>query len=224
MPDYFTHHIAAELIYERLDGEHKKILTQDKTLYMLGAQGGDVFFFYGLSYKYNPGRILHRMAAAELFEKLCKGNAAYCAGWATHYALDCTVHPFVYAYEETHKGAFLHQRYERDFGLYVSRRCNMRRMILPRERVLDCTFAACDSVKRLLPYINAAGTASCLKRHFAYTLRQFKSKKQQFELDCDYSETYKAFERGLELGVKCVESALDKNIDGEIFNKSFLQK
>ena len=224
MPDYFTHNIGAELILSRLSGEQRKMAAGNRALYLLGAQGGDVFFFYGLSYKNNAGRRLHRANARALFEKLLLGDISYCAGWATHYALDCTVHPFVYAYEETHKGAFLHQRYERDFGLYVSRRCNMRRMILPRERVLDCTFAVCDSVKRLLPYINAAGTASCLKRHFAYTLRQFKSKKQQFELDCDYSETYKAFERGLELGVKCVESALDKNIDGEIFNKSFLQK
>lgn len=224
MPDYFTHCIAAELIYERLDEEHKRILAGNKTLYMLGAQGGDVFFFYGLSYRHNAGRMLHRMAPCELFEKLADGNAAYCAGWATHYALDCTVHPFVYAYEETHKGAFLHQRYERDLGLYVSRRCGMRRMVLPKDKVLDCTFAVCDSVKKLLPYITAAGTANCLKRHFSYSLRQFKTKKQQFELDCDYSQVFKAFERGVELGVKAAACALDKNIDGDIFNKSFLQR
>ena len=223
MPDYFTHSIMADVIFERLQKDVRDRISERK-LYALGAQGGDVFFMYNASRANNLGRRMHAMDAKEVFAALKEGNLSYAAGWATHYALDCTVHPFVYAYEETHKGAFLNQRYERDFGLYVSRRCNMRRMILPRERVLDCTFAACDSVKRLLPYINAAGTASCLKRHFAYTLRQFKSKKQQFELDCDYSETYKAFERGLELGVKCVESALDKNIDGEIFNKSFLQK
>lgn len=224
MPDYFTHQIGAELIYNRLNDEYRRTLARQKTLYLLGAQGGDVFFFYGLSYKCNAGRMLHRMDARELFEKLCEGNAAYCAGWATHYALDCTVHPFVYAYEEKHRGAFLHQRYERDLGLCVSRRCGMRRMILPREKVLECTLTVCDSVKKVLPYINAAGTAGCLKRHFAYSLRQFKSKKQEFELDCDYSEAFKAFERGIDLGVAAAECVLDKKIDENIFNKSFLQK
>ncbi len=224
MPDYFTHHIAAEKIYGAMDERYKKIIAENKTLYLLGAQGGDVFFFYGMSYKNNVGRILHRMNAAELFEKLAEGNAAYCAGWATHYALDCTVHPFVYAWQESHRGAFLHQRYERDLGLYVSRRCGVRRMILPREKVLECTLAVCDSIKKALPYISAAGTANCLKRHFAYTRRVFKSKKQEFDLDCDYSEAYKAFERGCELGVKACECVLNKNIDREIFSKEFLQK
>lgn len=224
MPDYFTHCIGAEIIYNRLDDEQRRAIAGQKTLYLLGAQGGDVFFFYGLSYKNNVGRLLHHMAARELFEKLCNGNAAYCAGWATHYALDSAVHPFVYAYEEKHRGAFLHQKFERDLGLYVSRRSGMRRMILPREKVLDCTLTVCDSIKKVLPYINAAATAGCLKRHFAYSLRQFKVKKQEFELDCDYSEAYKAFERGVELGVAAVGCVLEKNIDGDIFGKSFLQR
>ena len=224
MPDYFTHNIAAEKIYGELDERYKKIIAEDKTLYLLGAQGGDIFFFYGMSYKNNAGRLLHRMNAAELFEKLKDGNPAYCAGWATHYALDCTVHPFVYAWQETHRGAFLHQRYERDLGLYVSRRCGVRRMILPRDRVLECTLEVCNSAKKILPYISAAGMANCLKRHFIYSRRVFKSKKQEFDLDCDYSEAYKAFERGCKLGIKACECVLDKNIDKQIFNKQFLQK
>ena len=64
MPDYFTHHIAAEKIYGAMDERYKKIIAENKTLYLLGAQGGDVFFFYGMSYKNNVGRILHRMNAA----------------------------------------------------------------------------------------------------------------------------------------------------------------
>ena len=224
MPDYFTHNIAAELIYERLGGEYKKIIADNKTLYLLGAQGGDVFFFYGLSYKNNAGRLLHRMPAAELFEKLKGANAAYVAGWATHYALDCTVHPFVYACEAAKRGAFIHQKYERDLGLYVSRRSGLRRMILPRESVVACTPTVCDAVRRVLPQITVSGTENCLKRHFLYSLRQFKSKKQEFELDCDYSEVYKAFERGTELGVRAAECVFRGDIDSEIFSKSFLQK
>ncbi len=224
MPDYFTHYIGARLIYARLEEKYCKIIAKDRALYLLGAQGGDVFFFYGLSYKHNAGRILHRMDARGLFEKLKEGNAAYCAGWATHYALDCTIHPLVYAYEREHKGAFLHQRYERDLGLYISRRCGERRMILPKDSVMACTPAVCDSVKKVLPYITAAGTASCLKRHFAYTLRQFRAKKQRFELDCDFAAAYSAFLNALDFGADAVRCALDGDIREEIFNKSFLQK
>ena len=46
MPDYFSHGIAAEVIYEKLNtAERKSIL---KSLYLVGAQGGDIFFAYKL--------------------------------------------------------------------------------------------------------------------------------------------------------------------------------
>lgn len=224
MPDYFTHNIGAELILSRLSGEQRKMAAGNRALYLLGAQGGDVFFFYGLSYKNNAGRRLHRANARELFEKLLLGDISYCAGWATHYALDCTVHPFVYAYENAHRGLFLHQRYERDLGLYVSRKSGMRRTLMPRESVIGCTPAVCDSIRKVLPHITPAGTDCCLKRYFAYTLRLFKNKKQRFDLCCDYSRAYEAFERGVELGVEAVRCVLEGNIDGEIFKNSFLQK
>ena len=224
MPDYFTHYLAAAEIFRRLDKNSRDTLSRDGDLYLLGAQGPDVFFFYGLSVKHNPGRMLHRADAAQLFSALMRGNAAYCAGWATHYALDCTVHPFVYACEAAKRGAFIHQKYERDLGLYVSRRSGLRRMILPRESVVACTPTVCDAVRRVLPQITVSGTENCLKRHFLYSLRQFKSKKQEFELDCDYSEAYKAFERGTELGVRAAECVICGDIDSEIFSKSFLQK
>ena len=215
MPDYFTHYIAAEEIFSALGGGYREIIARDKELYLLGAQGGDVFFFYGISYKNNAGRLLHREQPQILFERLKEGNAAYCAGWATHYALDSCVHPFVLAYEGAHRGAFLHQKYD------VSRRAGVRRMILPREKVLACTFAVCDSIKKVLPYVTAAGTASCLKRHYAYTRRQLKTKKQEFELDCDYSQTYKAYQNGVALGVRAVQCVLEKDIDEEVFAKGF---
>ena len=103
----------------------------------------------------------------------------------------------------------------------MSRRAGVRRMILPREKVLACTFAVCDSIKKVLPYVTAAGTASCLKRHYAYTRRQLKTKKQEFELDCDYSQTYKAYQNGIGLGVRAVQCVLEKDIDEEVFSKGF---
>ncbi|MCD8372149.1 MAG: zinc dependent phospholipase C family protein [Clostridia bacterium] len=219
MPDYFTHMIAASEIYRRLDGEIKNKIT-NYDLYLLGAQGGDVFFFYGLSYKHNLGRELHRKNAKELFGELIKGDLSY----AAHYALDCSVHPCVYRYQDTHKGMFVHIKYERDLGLYVSRKTGVRRSILPRERVIACTLPVCDSIKRVAPFVTPSGTASCLKGHFAYTKNQFKNKKQEFKLDGDYAAAFKAYEEGVALGVKAAECVIAGDIDGEIFNKSFLER
>ncbi len=222
MPDYFTHMIAASEIYRRLDSENKNLIT-DYDLYLVGAQGGDVFFFYGLSYKHNLGRMLHRMDTEEVFSKLIQGNPSYCAGWATHYALDSCVHPYVYGYTDNHKGAFIHIKYEKDFGLYVSRKTGIRRSILPRERVLACTLNVCDSIKKIAPQVTPSGTASCLKNHFAYSKRGFRNKKQEFKLDGNYAAAYEGYERGVELGVKAVESVLSGKVEKDIFNLSFLE-
>lgn len=158
MPDYFTHYIAAEEIFSALGGGYREIIARDKELYLLGAQGGDVFFFYGLSYKNNAGRLLHREQPQLLFERLKEGNRrllrglgnALCAGQLRTSRL-------CWLTRARHRGAFLHQKYEKDLGLYVSRRAGVRRMILPREKVLACTFAVCDSIKKVLPVRHGGG-------------------------------------------------------------------
>lgn len=224
MPDYFTHYSAALEIFGTLEQNYRAEILSDFSLYLLGAQGPDVFFFYGLSYNNNAGRLLHREDARGLFEKLSRGNAAYCAGWAAHYALDCTVHPIVYAYEYAHKGLFIHQKFEADLGLYVSRESGRERMILPKNRVVACAPAVCDSMRNILPHITAAGTSACLKRHYYYTKRLYDGLKDSFKLNADYAPAFAAYEKGVKLGVEAVKCVLNKNIDPEIFSRSFLEK
>ncbi len=224
MPDYFTHAIAAIKIFEKLDESRRELLRRDRYMYLLGAQGPDVFFFYGLSVKHNPGRALHRADARVLFEKLVQGNAAYCAGWAAHYALDCTVHPAVYAYENAYRGLLLHQKFESDLGLYVSRKLGIRRTILPQDRVVACAPAVCDSVRRVLPRLTAAGTSACLKRHCLYARRIYAGLSDRYRLEADYAPAFEAFEKGTELGVRAVNCVLQKNISPEVFSRPFLQK
>lgn len=224
MPDYFTHCIAAEKIYERLDGATKEQLNR-KTLYLLGAQGADVFFAYKYKFsKTNPGRDLHRKNAQELFTKLIEGNLCYAAGFATHYALDCTLHPAVYEYEETSKKPMAHQRFESDLGLYISKFYGIRRTILPREKILECTFPIYDSVKLLEPSFTVTGVERCLKRHFSYTRYLYKTKKQTYKCNYDFSSLAGLVEEAVELGVKAVKCVLSKDIDGAIFGKEFLQR
>lgn len=223
MPDYFSHLIVAEKILERLDGEHKKQITSTN-LYYLGSQGGDVFFAYNFKFsKKNLGRALHKLNAEEVFSKLMDGNPSYVAGYATHYALDSTLHPAVYAYEAAHSHPLAHQQMESDLGLYISKFYGIRRRILPRENVLSCTGAIYDSIKLIEPAVTMTGVERCLKRHFNYTRYLFKTKKQAYKCSFDFASLAGAVEDAIDLGVKAVQCVLDKNIDGEVFEKAFLQ-
>ncbi len=224
MPDYFTHMIAAEKIYERLDAETKSRITS-RPLYLLGAQGGDVFFAYSikLSQK-NLGRELHAKSAEEVFSALRFANPSYLAGFATHYALDCTVHPVVYAFIEGRHTPFIHQTFEKDIGLYVSKFYGIRRAILPRESVMACTGPIYDSIKNILPQVTVTGVERCLKRHFSYTRYLYRTKKQTYSCKFDFPVFAGIVEEGVDLGLKAVKCALAGDLDPEVFGRKFLQR
>lgn len=224
MPDYFSHSVAAEKIFERLDAGLKTQI-KSKTLYLLGAQGGDIFFTYNFKFsKTNIGSELHRMEPEEFFKIICLGNPSYAAGFATHYALDSSLHPVVYAYEYSHKGPLTHQRFEADLGLFISKFYHVRRTILPREKVLSCTGPVYDAIKPVAPQITVTGVERCLKRHFNYTRQLFRTKRQSYKCDYDFSTLAGAVEDAVEFGKECVKRVLTRDITGEIFQNSFLQK
>lgn len=223
MPDYFTHSILSQEIFERLDRSHRLMIT-DRKLYALGAQGGDVLFMYNLHRRSNLGRRLHMYDAAGTFEKLKGAHPSYAAGYATHYALDSALHPAVYAFAEKCRAPFAHLTFERDIGLYVSRRTGVPRKIMPREDVCGAAEAVYDAISRLLPQITPEGTVRCLKRYFAYTRAIYMRKRQTYAFDYDYPSLSDAIEDGLERGAAAVKCVLDGNIDPDVFAKSFLQR
>lgn len=223
MPDYFTHVICADEILERLDRAHRKRIT-DRPLYLLGAQGGDVFFAYNMKFsKTNLGRWLHAQPALELFEKLDGADPSYVAGFATHYVLDCTLHPAIYAFESVHRSPFSHINFENDLGLYVSRKFATPRRILPRETVEGATFTVYDCIRRVNGDITLTGVERCLKRHFSYTRLVYKNKRQTYKYDYNYSSLAPAVDEAVGLGVRAVGCVLDNNLDPDIFSKQFLQ-
>ena len=224
MPDYFSHLIGAEKIYEALRGDERTKIV-NKNLYLLGAQGGDVFFTYNLKLtKSNLGKEIHLMDAEQLFRRLILGNMSYAAGFAAHYAFDAVLHPAIYAYERTKRSPYTHPKFERDLGLFVSRKYGMRRTILPRDAVLACTYAVYDTVKHVEPRITVTGVERCLKRHFNYSRYMFTTKKQTFKCAYDFSTLSSAIEDAVTYGAKCVSHVLAGDIDPEVFDKQFLQR
>ena len=224
MPDYFSHGIVAEIIYEKLNSEYKSKISSMQA-YLLGAQGGDVFFAYNIKpTKANLGRSLHRKNAVYLFNQLIQGNLSYAAGFATHYALDFTLHPFVYDYERGKRSPLAHTKFENDLGLFISRKYGVRRKIMPLEQVLSCTGCIYDSIKRVEPLITITGVEKCLNRHFAYTRFMYLKKKQEYKCAYDFENLSDEVERGVKLGIKAVKCVLDKDVDPEVFGGQFLQK
>lgn len=224
MPDYFSHFICAEKIFEKLDAANKRKITSP-TLYLLGAQGGDVFFAYNfICSENNLGRRLHRIPAAEVFAALKDGNPSYAAGFATHYALDCTLHPAVYAYENSRKSPLAHQSMESDLGLFISKLYGVRRRILPRELILPCTGEVYDSIKLIAPSVTVTGVERCLKRHFNYTKYLYKTKRQNYKCDFDFPSLSGAVGDAVALGTKTVAEVLSGNPDPVLFEKSFLER
>lgn len=188
MPDYFTHIIAAEIVYERLENSIRKKITS-KDCYLLGAQGGDVFFAYGINAgKGNLGKRLHNMDYEKLLKRLLCGNISYAAGFATHYALDSELHPLIYANERKMHTPLAHIKIESDIGLYISRKYEIRRQILPRERVLAQTSSIYDSIKKVDDSVTLSGVERALKLHFYYTKVMFNKKRQTYVCNLNFDE------------------------------------
>ncbi len=224
MPDYFTHSICAQKIYDRCSKTQRAQIC-DRSLYLLGAQGADVFFAYKLNFnKTNLGRKIHVSDPYLLFQDLIEGDLSYAAGFATHYALDCTLHPVIYAFERNTRSPLAHVRFENDLGLYVSRKYALPRRILPREKVLAETFTVYDSIKKIEPEITVTGVVGCLKRHFSYTRALIKSKRQSFTYDYDFASLSAAVDDGVDFGSKCVSEVLSGELKSETFSRSFLEK
>ena len=224
MPDYFSHHIAAEKIYENLAASFKEKIPSH-TLYLLGAQGGDVFFAYNLILsKSNLGRDLHRRNAYDIIQSLSSGNLSYAAGFAAHYALDSTLHPAVYAYVNSHHSPMSHVNFESDLGLYISRLYNMRRSIIPMEKLLACTGPLYDSIKNVEESITMTGIERCLKRHFAYTRYLYKRKSSEFKCAYPFEDLEGAVHEAVEKGGECVRAVLEQDITPELFSTPFLAK
>ncbi|MBE7079876.1 MAG: hypothetical protein E7371_01405 [Clostridiales bacterium] len=106
MPAYYTHHLVASKAFDTLPTPTKNIIGLYLPLYFFGAQGPDFCFLYHyLSPRSkNLGSYLHRKGGYPAFCVLKSLAArdlkllAYTLGYITHYAVDVTFHPFVYAH------------------------------------------------------------------------------------------------------------------------------
>ncbi|MCF0111432.1 MAG: zinc dependent phospholipase C family protein [Erysipelotrichaceae bacterium] len=156
MPSILTHCFFAEDVKKELEyGSFFSLLQKHDKLYQFASNGPDLFFFYGfwpwVSKKEADtikryGSLLHTYLANELFTTLFahvkeSGNEeeiACVCGIICHWALDSTIHPFVYSVvgKGTKKNSMRHRQLERtwDGELLVKR--GMSRAYCPCDKLL----------------------------------------------------------------------------------------
>ncbi len=124
MPSGYLHKRCAEKAVE-LSG----VTIKERDALVLGAQGPDPLFMLGIfplgpSSRPGPlGNLLHTRRTGAFLCALCRRakdgsevERAYAMGFLTHYALDSTVHPYVYAHSVDKHGKYsslLHMRLEK---------------------------------------------------------------------------------------------------------------
>ena len=106
MPTTYAHDRFGREVYEQLPVNLKKIIRENKKLYLIGLHGPDIFFYYHPFSKNRVsdyGTFLHEQTASVLFEDEVKkyqqspseAMEAYLLGFACHYLLDSTCHPYI---------------------------------------------------------------------------------------------------------------------------------
>lgn len=113
MPDIVTHHYFARKVLANLDKEIQNKFNLD--LYDFASAGPDPFFFISfLNPKKNARALsfagkMHREDTKRFFAEMIKITKndkklfSYLAGFATHYYLDSTIHPYVYHFTGEYK-------------------------------------------------------------------------------------------------------------------------
>lgn len=115
MPGFATHYLFGVDAYHKLaSNKLKENLRKNHSVFALGLQGPDLFFYYLPSYllhRRNIGDRAHRENTGAFFaylldsRQLFAGHAnqqaiadAYILGFLGHYTLDVAAHPYVYAF------------------------------------------------------------------------------------------------------------------------------
>lgn len=107
MPAIYAHSRMARELIGRLNSAEREIVTNNRSLYLLGAHGPDILFYYR-PFSSNPisrlGHITHDMTGAEFFTRAAEvirergysaPHLAYVYGFLSHFALDVSCHGYI---------------------------------------------------------------------------------------------------------------------------------
>lgn len=115
MPGFTTHYMFGVKNLQQMkrripSGTLMQSIEAHKTVFQLGLQGPDIFFYHPQSNlrSCSPGSVVHRKNTGDFLKCLvqapglfwkedeCRTAQAYAAGFIGHYILDTHIHPYVY--------------------------------------------------------------------------------------------------------------------------------
>lgn len=157
MPAVFAHDLFGRKVYCCLSPQIKKIIKENRDCFYLGLHGPDILFFYRALVK-NPvaqkGYSMHSQSAADIINRGLRilsseeageyGSSieAYLLGFACHYALDHSLHPFIN--EITEHTSFTHAELETE----LDRRLLQREGKDPLRTFTSCHIKCTRKTKR----------------------------------------------------------------------------
>ena len=143
MPAAYLHECvakdAAQLLFD--SGMDTTLFSEYEDAYLIGSQGPDPLFFHRILDPFTNfdimhfGIKIHRTSTGAFLTALvqhAKGDPVamtYVAGWLSHYATDCTFHPYVNAKtqkETKHKTSIAHGLLEHALDTWIYRKKNPR--------------------------------------------------------------------------------------------------
>lgn len=144
MPGFITHLSFGEQSLHYIDDKITlSLLNSHPTVFGLGLQGPDIFFYHlpaYLSYKRNIGNVMHSHRVMLFFENLCNARNsfeeatdkeicdAYIIGFMGHYTLDVWCHPYIYYKSKHFEALKVSSAY--DFGQHVSLETDIDHVVL----------------------------------------------------------------------------------------------
>lgn len=178
MPTTYAHDRFGKEVYRQLPGELKRIIRENKKIYLIGLHGPDLFFYYHPFTKNRIseyGSFLHEQKASILFEdeikkyQECPSDAmeAYLLGFACHYLLDSTCHPYIEKFVD-HTG-ISHARIETSLDQYLMLEDHLDPLSYHPAAPICPHTAGNRVIHQCFPEVSEAEIVECLKGMKFYT-------------------------------------------------------
>lgn len=210
MPAILTHDLFGRGVLEDATSLLKARSIDERDAFLLGNQGPDPLFYLvvdPLMHKWSPlGNALHGVSGAEVLLAMREAalrlegrersiGRAYVAGFACHWLLDSTVHPFVYWWQnglcaagvpglDERAGSRVHAEIERDLDemvLFATTGRTVERW-RPHERALAASRAVLAAVDKLYFYAALWVFERAVDpRTFSTAVREFRLVQRVFD-------------------------------------------
>ena len=130
MPGFRSHYFFGDMSIKDME-DAPSFIKEHRTVYNLGEQGPDIFFYSPQAhalYPKNVGFLMHKEKVNDFFRNLLAAREAfatgedldiadaYICGFMGHYTLDTVCHPYVHFRSEKKK--YLHE-FTKSFGIHV---------------------------------------------------------------------------------------------------------